>query len=228
MIKNSVPEDDIRFCPYCGHKTDVDYIYCSFCGKKLPRSPAQQLQPDTKEKTVPAPSAEKPAPAPTHKMTADTQKVHHDDGREALHQFKKANASWLSESNYDTLLDMMESAIRKKIDIKSKKVLWREEDRCIRVSYEQYECGYHDETSGRDYYVELRQYTGETDHFTWESSDLPCEEQAVIKHESKHEDPFGRSANEYDDVKNTVRVLKRLFGSEMYWEFTEYFHSYYC
>ena len=228
MIINSVPEDDIRFCPYCGHKTDVDYIYCSFCGKKLPRSPVQQFQPDTKEKTVPAPSAEKPAPASTHKLTGDTQKVHHDDGREALHQFKKANASWLSDSNYDTLLNLMESAIRKRIFIESEEVFWREEDRRIRVFYEHDECGYHDETSGENYYVELRQYTGETDRLSWESSDLPCEGQAVIKHESKHEDPFGSSCNEYDDVKNTVRVLKRLFGSEMYWEFTEYFHSYYC
>ena len=225
MIKKSVPEDDIRFCPYCGHKVAADYSFCHFCGNKLPRSPAQQLQPDTKEKTVPAPSAEKPAPAPAQETTHDAQTVHHDRAKKDLHRFKTANAFWLSDSDYDTLLNLMESTIWKEDIWKAEKIFWYEEDRCIRVSYKQYECGYHDKTSGREYYVELRQYTGATDHFSWESSDLPCEGQAVIKHESKHERPFGHG--NHDDEKETVRVLKKLFGTEMYWEFTEYFHSYY-
>ncbi len=35
--RNSVADESNNFCPYCGDKVANDHVYCSNCGKQLPR-----------------------------------------------------------------------------------------------------------------------------------------------------------------------------------------------
>lgn len=32
----NISSNDNQYCPYCGAKTDGDFLYCNKCGKKLP------------------------------------------------------------------------------------------------------------------------------------------------------------------------------------------------